>query len=48
MACKNCNYSTGLAKKKLVKVEGIVNDVLSVYCVKCGNLMYGHCKPVKT
>ena len=45
MACKNCGYDKGRSVKKLViGMFRIPQEVFAVYCLRCGNLMYGYCR----
>lgn len=45
MPCKVCGNTKGRITKKVVKdMFKTPQEVLSINCTKCGNLMYGNCK----
>jgi hypothetical protein len=46
MECKNCDYFNDgrIVHKLVVGMFRVPQEVLSIYCLHCGNLMYGYCR----
>lgn len=48
MICKFCgNYQGRAVGKIVIGMFRKPQEVFSIFCVNCGNLMYGYCRNVK-